>query len=147
MLRKITTLLAMLTFLGSMLASAMFFDDNPRYIQVDRDDTTESYIDMNSIQNIRYDPPYYIIRATVITYDYTTNIATGYENNYFYNFKRQTVKAQTIATCVYDEYGVPSPFMPIANPTVSPADPVNSIAADNAFFSCYNVKFYHTSTN
>lgn len=45
------------------LAAAMFFDDNPRYIQVGHDDTTESYVDMNSIQSIRYDPPYYIIKA------------------------------------------------------------------------------------
>ncbi len=107
MLRKITALLAMLTLTGSMLASAMFFDDNPRYIQVDRDDTTESYID----------------------------------------FKGQTVKVQTIATCVYNEDGVPSPFTPIANPVVGPCDPMNSKAADNAFFSCYNMTFYHTFNN
>jgi len=119
MLRKITALLAMLTLTGSMLVSAMFFDDNPRYIQVGHDDTTESYIDTTSIQNVRYDPPYYMIRATVITYDYTTNTATGYENNFFYNFKGQTVKAQTIGTCIYTEDGTPSPVTPIANPEVN----------------------------
>ncbi len=149
MLRKITALLAMLTLTGSMLVSAMFFDDNPRYIQVGHDDTTESYIDTTSIQNVRYDPPYYMIRATVITYDYTTNTATGYENNFFYNFKGQTVKAQTIATCVYNEDGTPSPAAPIANPEVNLCDrySVNGKAADNAFFSCYNMTFYHTFTN
>lgn len=149
MLRKITALLAMLTLTGSMLVLAMFFDDNPRYIQVGHDDTTESYIDTTSIQNVRYDPPYYMIRATVITYDYTTNTATGYENNFFYNFKGQTVKAQTIATCVYTEDGTPSPVTPIANPEVNLCDrySVNGKAADNAFFSCYNMTFYHTFTN
>ena len=149
MLRKITTLLAMLTFLGSMLASAMFFDDNPRYIQVGHDDTTESYIDTNSLQNIRYDPPYYMIRATVITYDYTTNTATGYENNFFYNFKGQTIKAQTIATCMYDDQGNASSWTPIANPEVNLCDrySVNGKAADNAFFNCYSMTFYHTFTN
>ncbi len=149
MLRKITALLAMLTLTGSMLVSAMFFDDNPRYIQVGHDDTTESYIDTTSIQNVRYDPPYYMIRATVITYDYTTNTATGYENNFFYNFKGQTVKAQTIGTCIYTEDGTPSPVTPIANPEVNLCDrySVNGKAADNAFFSCYNMTFYHTFTN
>ena len=87
---------------GTALAAAMFFDDNPRYIQVGHDDTTESYVDMNSIQSIRYDPPYYIIKATVVTYDYTTNVASGYENKFFYNFKAQTVKAQTLSTLLYD---------------------------------------------
>ena len=43
-------------------ASATFLDDNPRFVQVGHDDTTESYIDMNTIQSVRYDPPYYIIR-------------------------------------------------------------------------------------
>ena len=149
MLRKITALLATLTLTGSMLVSAMFFDDNPRYIQVGHDDTTESYIDTTSIQNVRYDPPYYMIRATVITYDYTTNTATGYENNFFYNFKGQTVKAQTIGTCIYTEDGTPSPVTPIANPEVNLCDrySVNGKAADNAFFSCYNMTFYHTFTN
>jgi len=94
MYKKILALLVTFLAIGSMLVSAMFFDDNPRYIQVGHSDTTISYMDMNSIQSIRYDPPFYMIRATVITYDYTRNTATGFENNFFYNFNAQTVKAQ-----------------------------------------------------
>ncbi len=149
MIKKILSAVIVLTAATCIMASAMFFDDNPRYIQVGHDDTTESYIDMNSIQPIRYDPPYYMIKATVITYDYTTNTATGYENNFFYNFKNQTVKTQTISTLLYDEKGLPSTQIILANPEVQPCDrySVNGKAADNAFFNCYSMTFYHTFTN
>ena len=95
MLKKIATLAVTFACLFSFMASATFLDDNPRFVQVGHNDTTESYIDMNTIQSVRYDPPYYIIRATVVTYDYANNTVQGYDNNFFYNFKAQTVKTQT----------------------------------------------------
>ncbi|MCH4188103.1 MAG: hypothetical protein LKF74_07150 [Megasphaera sp.] len=146
MFKKITLLFMTFIILGCAAVSAMFFDDNPRYIQIGHDDTTESYIDMDSIQSIRYDPPYYIIRGTVITFDFTTNAATGFENNFFYNFKAQTVKAQTISNFLYDDKGKPVSQIVIANPEVNLCDrySVNGKAADNAFFNCYNMTFYHT---
>lgn len=148
MLKKITALLAVFLMAGTALAAAMFFDDNPRYIQVGHDDTTESYVDMNSIQSIRYDPPYYIIKATVVTYDYTTNVASGYENKFFYNFKAQTVKAQTLSTLLYDDKGLPTKQIILPDPAVNACDrySVNGKAADNAFFTCYSMTFYHTFT-
>lgn len=126
----------------------MFFDDSPRYLQVGHDDLTESYLDMNSIQVIRYDPPFYIIQATVVTYDYTTNAAAGYENRFFYNFKSQTVKAQTLSTLLYDEKGLPTTQVILENPDVKLCDrySVNGKAADKAFFNCYSMTFYHTFT-
>ena len=60
---------------------------------------------MNTIQSVRYDPPYYIIRATVVTYDYANNTVQGYDNNFFYNFKAQTVKTQTLGDVGYDLQG------------------------------------------
>jgi hypothetical protein len=148
MFKKIMLLVMTCIAIGCTAVSAMFFDDNPRYIQVGHDDTTESYVDMDSIQSIRYDPPYYIIRGTVITYDYTTNIATGFENNFFYNFKAQTVKAQTLSDFLYDDKGKPSSQVVLSNPEVNLCDrySVNGKAADNAFFACYRMTFYHTFT-
>lgn len=149
MVRKIAALLSVLMLAGCTLACAMFFDDNPRYIQVGHDDTTESYIDMNSIQSIRYDPPYYIIRAIVITYDYADNTAIGYDNKFFYNFKNQTVKAQTTATYRYTHQGLAMSPVSLPHAGINPCDrySVNGKAADNAFFSCYNMTFYHTFTS
>ena len=148
MIKKYLAVLAVVFMTGTAFASPMFFDDNPRYIQVGRDDTTESYVDMQSIQSIRYDPPFYIIQATVITHDFTNNTTTGYENKFFYNFKAQTVKAQTIATMPYDANGLPAQAFMLPNPSVNLCAQysVNGKAADKAFFNCYNMTFYHTFT-
>lgn len=145
MLKK--TMLLCLAFLMTAYtgAFARFFDDNPRYLQVGHDDTTESYMDTASIQSSRYDPPYYIIQATVLTYDYTNNTATGCVNKFFYDFKGQTVKAQTLATIQYDANGMPIHQTDISTPGVylCDRDSVNGKAADKAFFNCYNMTFFH----
>lgn len=99
MFKKIAALAVTFACVFSFMASATFLDDNPRFVQVGHDDTTESYIDMNTIQSVRYDPPYYIIRATVVTYDYANNTVQGYDNNFFYNFKAQTVKNTDSRRC------------------------------------------------
>ena len=80
MFKKTASLAVSFFFLLTLFASATnFLDNNPRFVQVGHDDTTESYIDMNTIQSVRYDPPYYIIRATVVTYDYANNTLQGYD--------------------------------------------------------------------
>lgn len=142
------SLVCILTFLAlnCTLASAMFFDDNPRYIQVRSTDTTISFIDTRSVQSGRYEPPYYLIQAAVLTYDYTNNSTTGYVTNFFYDFKNQTVKAQILATMTYDAFGNVTSEMVVANPEVYPCErqSINGQAADKAFFQCYNMTFYHT---
>lgn len=47
MFKKIASALMVAAACGCTMVSAMFFDDNPRYIQVGHDEMTESYIDMN----------------------------------------------------------------------------------------------------
>lgn len=144
MAKKIISLLLGLVMLGCTFASAMFFDDSPRYIQVGRSDITSSYLDVNSIQSVRYDPPYYIIRATIVTYDYSRNTTTGLENNFFYNFNAQTVKAQLISSCAYDDAGNPTGQQAYTGQEVNACDrhSVNGTAADKAFFNCYSMTFY-----
>ena len=124
MFKKIAALAVTFACVFSFMASATFLDDNPRFVQVGHDDTTESYIDMNTIQSVRYDPPYYIIRATVVTYDYANNTVQGYDNNFFYNFKAQTVS--------------------LPNPEVKITDRLsaNGNAANRAFRACYDMNFF-----
>ena len=120
MFKKIAALAVTFACVFSFMASATFLDDNPRFVQVGHDDTTESYIDMNTIQSVRYDPPYYIIRATVVTYDYANNTVQGYDNNFFYNFKAQTVKTQTLGDVGYDLQGNVVSTLSLPNPEVRP---------------------------
>ena len=115
-----------------------------RFVQVGHNDTTESYIDMNTIQSVRYDPPYYIIRATVVTYDYANNTVQGYDNNFFYNFKAQTVKTQTLGDVSYDLQGNVLSTSALPNPEVKTTDrlSVNGHAANRAFRTCYDMNFF-----
>lgn len=140
-------LILCLTFaaLQCTIASAMFFEDNPRYLQVGHTDITSSFIDTNSIQSIRYDPPFYIIRATVLTYDYSRNETIGFENNFYYNFTEQTVKAQLVSSYAYDDKGNALVQKCYDNQDVNLCDrnSVNGSAANKAFFNCYNMTFYH----
>lgn len=123
MFKKIAALAVTFACVFSFMASATFLDDNPRFVQVGHDDTTESYIDMNTIQSVRYDPPYYIIRATVVTYDYANNTVQGYDNNFFYNFKAQTVKTQTLGDVGYDLQGNVVSTLSLPNPEVKTTGP------------------------
>lgn len=101
---------------------------------------------MTSISPIRYDPPYYVIRATVLTFDFSTNTATGYEDNFFYDFNSQVVKTQTLSTTTYDDKGTPRAQVVNPDPEVVSSErySVNGNAADKAFFNCYNMTFYHS---
>ena len=59
----------------------------------------------------------------------------------------QTVRTQTLSTMTYDTLkGTPSAQTINPDPEVATTDrySVNGKAADNAFFNCYNMTFYHT---
>lgn len=145
MLKKIAGLAVAFLCLFTLLVSANnFLDNNPRFVQVGHDDTTESYLDMNTIQSVRYDPPYYIIRATVVTYDYANNTLQGYDNNFFYNFKSQSVKTQTLGDVGYDLQGNILSTLALSNPEVKTTDRLsaNGNAANRAFRACYNMNFF-----
>lgn len=144
MFKKIAGLALAFACCFSIMASATFLDSNTRFVQVGHDDTTESYLDLNTIQSVRYDPPYYIIRATVITYDYAHNTVQGYDNNFFYNFKAQTVKTQTLGDVGYDLQGNVVSTLALPNPEVKTTDRLsaNGNAANRAFRACYDMNFF-----
>lgn len=147
MRKKIALLAAAFVCCFSLLASAAtFLDNNPNYVQVSHDDTTQSYLSIGSLRSVRYDPPYYIIRGTVVTYDYATNTVQGYDNNFFYNFKAQTVKTQTLSDISFDAYGNAVSSISLPNPEIKASDRLsaNGNAANRAFKICYKMNFYQS---
>lgn len=146
MYKKITLLATAFVCLFSFMASATFLENDPNYVEIGHDDTTQSYLSLGSIRSVRYDPPYYIIRGTVVTYDYATNTVQGYDNNFFYNFKAQTVKTQTLSDISYDAYGNAISSITLPNPEIKTSDRLsaNGNAANRAFRVCYNMNFYQS---
>ena len=73
----------------SFAVSLQDIRDNPDiYKLVFSSAKEEEYIDINSIQSIRYAPPYYTINATAYAVYYNQGLITVYDNQYSYDLTR-----------------------------------------------------------
>ena len=65
-------LISLLSFLLlTSVAWANYFDNYPkRFVSYDSTSRFKAYIDMDSVNVVRYDPPYYEIQATTYYFDY-----------------------------------------------------------------------------
>ena len=65
-------------------------------------------------------------------------------NNFFYNFKAQTVKTQTLGDVGYDLQGNVVSTLSLPNPEVKTTDRLsaNGNAANRAFRACYDMNFF-----
>lgn len=135
---------------GCTMVSAMFLMTIPVICQVGHDEMTESLRVMNSINSI----PLWLTlllrhsRPTVWPMIILPEHGCGYQNNFFYNFSaRQSGYRRCLTT--YDTLkGTPS-AQTISGSEVATTDrySVNGKAADNAFFNCYNMTFYHAASD
>ena len=66
------------------------------------------------------------------------------DNNFFYNFKAQTVKTQTLGDVGYDLQGNVVSTLSLPNPEVKTTDRLsaNGNAANRAFRACYDMNFF-----
>ena len=90
-MKKLFLLLTIFS-LFSMSAFAISLDElrnSPdRYKLVYVDSTTDKYIEIPSINVIRYNPPYYTINATTYNVSYDQNLIIKHEEVFFYNYNR-----------------------------------------------------------
>ena len=59
-----------------------------RYKLVYADSTTDKYVEIPSINVIRYNPPYYTINATSYNVSYDKNLIIKHDEIFFYNYNR-----------------------------------------------------------
>lgn len=57
-----------------------------QYTLVYSDEKIEEYVDANSIESIRYAPPYYVINANTLIVSYQHNIIMQTNETFFYNY-------------------------------------------------------------
>ena len=90
-MKKLFLLLTIFS-LFTMSAFAVSLDElrnSPeRYKLVQADSLNEQYIDINSINVMRYNPPYYTINATTYNVSYDQNLIIKHEEVFFYNYNR-----------------------------------------------------------
>ena len=87
-------LLLMIFSLCTISAFAVSLDElrnSPeRYKHISADQTLDGYIEIPSINVTRYNPPYYIINATIYTVDYETNTIGKADATFFYDYNRSS---------------------------------------------------------
>ena len=90
-MKKLFLLLTIFS-LFTMSAFAVSLDElrnSPeRYKLVQADSLNEQYIDINSINVMRYNPPYYTINATTYTVAYDKTVIMQLDNIFFYNYNQ-----------------------------------------------------------
>lgn len=147
-MRKILLFLLLCIIIPSS-CFANYFDDRPwQYICYQNDIQYKSYIDMNSVSVIRYDPPYYTIDATTYTFDYVNQFGLVKVNRYFYDYNKQQIywNMINIGKCFEDGTSSLNPD----NPLEKPIGPIylqrystGYMAAELAFMKSYNAGFTH----
>ena len=92
-MKKLFLLLAIFS-LFTMSAFAVSLDElrnSPeRYKHIYADQTLDGYIEIPSINVTRYNPPYYIINATIYIIQYKTNIISKADHTFFYDYNRSS---------------------------------------------------------
>lgn len=72
---------------------ANYFTDNPnRYINIDNSEQFSEYADLNSVNVVRYHPPYYVIDITVYVIDYFNQHTLAVIERFYYNYDKQTMR-------------------------------------------------------
>ena len=172
-MKKLFLLLAIFS-LFTMSAFAISLDElrnSPgRYKHIYADQTLDGYIEIPSINVTRYNPPYYIINATIYIVQYETNTISKADSTFFYDYNRssEVLKKklsnnmlileeqeknsgiQWKASGLTDYHFDGSIYMPYlyinpANPKFSPKEaPITSLgymAATYSFYKAYNMYF------
>ena len=129
---------------------ANYFDDNSkRYVCYQNDERFKSYLDLNSVTAVRYDPPYYSIDADIITFDYIGQIGCLYHNRFFYNYNTKEILSKNINMypCYENGYTDKSYDYGISLTSSIPiklySDSAGYLGANLAFLKCYNMIFYY----
>lgn len=85
---------------------ANYFTDNPhRFINYFTSEQYTSYADINSVNVIRYNPPYYVIDVTTYTFDYVNQVIFATVERFYYNYDKQTMRVSLIKTAMASDDG------------------------------------------
>ena len=172
-MKKLFLLLAIFS-LFTMSAFAVSLDElrnSPgRYKHIYADQTLDGYIEIPSINVTRYNPPYYIINATIYVVQYKTNTIGKTDATFFYDYNRSSeVLKQKFSNnmlileeqkknsgiqwkmsgaagynfdgSIYSPYTRVNPTSPKFAPQAAPIASLSYMAATYSFYKSYNIYF------
>ena len=145
-------LLLLIAFIIPMYALANVFENNNDYIKISSSFTSTSYLNKNTINVIRYDPPFYIIECDTYSYNYAyDNYRYGYNKmQFFYNYDTKTMAYKYIKesssndfNTIYTKnvYKVNSDVHLLKLDKPYKDLPTFAKCGDIAFYLCYGIKF------
>jgi len=117
-LKKMLIITLMLFSSFSICFADVFDDNTSQYIPIGSTMDLKEYLDINSVQVIRYDPPYYIIQADAIVKYYTHGTILRITSKYFYNYNTKVIQAQDLSMIACNENGETQGNVVSANSTV-----------------------------
>ncbi|MCU6715622.1 hypothetical protein OCV58_12010 [Megasphaera butyrica] len=128
---------------------ANYFDNYPdRFLCYDSSIRFKSYLDLNSVKVIRYDPPYYAIQVDRYSFDYELHAGLKTVNIYFYDYNSQIISWQVIGMFECDENGnlgkggmLSKSYNAVYLKDFSPG----YLAASLTFMQAYKMPFHHSS--
>ena len=107
MVKKILLCTLLLTLLFSISVSASFLSISNRYRKVSANINTTTYLDMDSIQLVRSDPPYYVIEGNIFKENYETSWIGKIKVKFFYDYRNKIMKAKfEMGLCMIKMVGI-----------------------------------------
>lgn len=126
------------------VAWANYFDNYPkRFVSYDSTSRFKAYIDMDSVNVVRYDPPYYEIQATTYYFDYVLHGGMKRSMLFYYDYDKQTIAYQLQSLYECDEEGNVGRGGPSSITTIIPFKKYSPgyMAGELAFVKAYGIPF------
>ena len=141
-----------------------------RYKHIYADQTLDGYVEIPSINVTRYNPPYYIINATMYVVQYKTNTIGKTDATFFYDYNRSSevlkkkfannmlileeqkknsgiqwkmsgLAGYNFDGSIYRPYRQVNPTSPKFAPHTAPITSISYMAATYSFYKSYNIYF------
>lgn len=126
---------------------ANFLKDQPnKYFEIGKDQVKTVYVDLDSIQATRYDPPFYQIYSEIFIVDYVKSHISKMGIKHFYNYDKQTIAVQLTNASFYMDDGQLIKTAQFHEDLEDLRDVSNKnsymfFEANIAFYKCYNKYF------
>lgn len=95
----------MLCIINSICFANYFDDNTDRFMPCVSTDQSKEYIDLDSIDVVRYDPPYYVIQVDTYILNSVNQLGKNFTSRYFYNYNTKNIDAQLNKFAKCDENG------------------------------------------
>lgn len=136
----------LVVFIWSILFSNSIVYGSNLWVGISHGMTDKTYLDLNSVKVVRYDPPFYVIEGDILVEDYESGKNYLFSEKYFYDYNRRSVKYKIPYTYLEREgdWVLASTDIDGKLHEVNIGTQAGNVA-DALFYWCYKMYFYEQS--